>query len=118
MALLMVVAIGCSKGEDFYSLDSNLDLLSGDDSSGDSSSKPKDGEDSKRADDGRDHEDDCDGDHDDDGDRDDDDKKIEGVKICHIPPGNPAKKHTISVGKFAASVHIALHGDYKGECKP
>ncbi len=37
------------------------------------------------------------------------------VTICHIPPGNPAAKHTIVVGAPAVRVHLA-HGDYLGRC--
>lgn len=36
--------------------------------------------------------------------------------ICHIPPGNPAQKHTLRVGAPAVPAHLA-HGDYEGECK-
>jgi hypothetical protein len=36
--------------------------------------------------------------------------------MCHIPPGNPANAHTISVGSQAsASDHLA-HGDCFGSC--
>ena len=35
--------------------------------------------------------------------------------ICHRPPGNPAKAHTITVSENAWSAH-RLHGDYDGEC--
>jgi hypothetical protein len=44
---------------------------------------------------------------------DDDDHKI---KICHIPPGNPDKAHTITISKAAWNAHKA-HGDYKGKCE-
>ncbi len=37
------------------------------------------------------------------------------VTICHIPPGNPAKKHTISIGASAWPAHQA-HGDTEGPC--
>lgn len=39
----------------------------------------------------------------------------EKVTLCHIPPGNPAKAHTITVGNPAVAAHLA-HGDYLGEC--
>ncbi|MCH7968399.1 MAG: hypothetical protein IH841_04035 [Thaumarchaeota archaeon] len=35
--------------------------------------------------------------------------------ICHVPPGNPSKAHTITIGDPAVSKHIA-HGDYVGSC--
>ena len=38
------------------------------------------------------------------------------VTLCHIPPGNPADKHTITVGESAVKAHLA-HGDYLGVCK-
>ena len=31
--------------------------------------------------------------------------------ICHIPPGNPANAHFISVGERAVAAHVANHGD-------
>jgi hypothetical protein len=37
------------------------------------------------------------------------------VTICHIPPGNPANEHTITVGAPATPAHLA-HGDYLGPC--
>jgi len=38
------------------------------------------------------------------------------VTLCHIPPGNPSKAHTITVGKPAARAHEA-HGDnIEGPC--
>jgi hypothetical protein len=38
------------------------------------------------------------------------------MTICHIPPGNPAKKVTITVGESAWPAHQA-HGDTEGACK-
>ncbi len=38
------------------------------------------------------------------------------VEICHIPPGNPANAHTISVGGNAIKSHLK-HGDYLGACQ-
>lgn len=35
--------------------------------------------------------------------------------ICHIPPGNPSKAHTIRVGSPAVPAHLA-HGDTLGSC--
>ncbi len=37
------------------------------------------------------------------------------TEICHIPPGNPSKAHTITIGDPAVSKHEA-HGDYVGSC--
>lgn len=37
------------------------------------------------------------------------------VTICHIPPGNPANAHTITVGAPAVPAHLA-HGDLLGPC--
>ena len=37
------------------------------------------------------------------------------ITICHIPPGNPSKRHTISVGESAWSAHQG-HGDHRGAC--
>ena len=43
----------------------------------------------------------------------DDGKK---VTICHIPPGNPANAHTITVSVNAVRAHLA-HGDTVGPCR-
>lgn len=39
------------------------------------------------------------------------------MTICHIPPGNPSKKKTLSIGSSAWPAHQA-HGDTEGECAP
>jgi len=36
--------------------------------------------------------------------------------ICHIPPGNPANNHTITIGESALSAHLG-HGDMKVPCE-
>ncbi len=41
--------------------------------------------------------------------------KNEKVTICHIPPGNPANAHTITVSVNALDAHLA-HGDTQGPC--
>jgi hypothetical protein len=47
---------------------------------------------------------------------DDDVPTVEGkVTICHIPPGNPSKKKTITVGAAAWPAH-ERHGDTLGAC--
>lgn len=38
------------------------------------------------------------------------------VSICHIPPGNPGNRHTISVGESAVAAHLR-HGDHTGPCE-
>jgi hypothetical protein len=35
--------------------------------------------------------------------------------VCHIPPGNPANKHTICIGNPGVPPHLA-HGDFLGSC--
>ena len=37
------------------------------------------------------------------------------VTLCHIPPGNPANAHAISVGAPAVKAHLD-HGDVLGAC--
>jgi len=37
------------------------------------------------------------------------------VAVCHIPPGNPSKAHTITVGGHAVDRHLD-HGDVLGPC--
>jgi hypothetical protein len=37
------------------------------------------------------------------------------VDVCHIPPGNPANMHVITVGSPAVRAHLA-HGDNLGAC--
>ena len=37
------------------------------------------------------------------------------VTICHIPPGNPANAHEITVDNDAVPAHLA-HGDNVGNC--
>ncbi|NRD51525.1 hypothetical protein HRD49_09785 [Corallococcus exiguus] len=38
-----------------------------------------------------------------------------GITICHIPPGNPANAHSITVGVPAVAAHLR-HGDTVGAC--
>ena len=38
------------------------------------------------------------------------------MTICHVPPGNPSKKVTITIGSSAWPAHQA-HGDTEGACK-
>jgi hypothetical protein len=37
------------------------------------------------------------------------------VQICHLPPGNPANFHTITISENALPAHLA-HGDVGGAC--
>ena len=37
------------------------------------------------------------------------------VAICHVPPGNPANAHTITVDGDSMEDHLG-HGDYQGAC--
>jgi hypothetical protein len=40
------------------------------------------------------------------------------VTICHVPPGNPANAHTITVSRQGADAHLRQHsGDYMGACR-
>jgi hypothetical protein len=39
------------------------------------------------------------------------------VTICHIPPGNPSKPRTLTIGASAWPAHQA-HGDTEGACAP
>jgi hypothetical protein len=38
------------------------------------------------------------------------------VTICHIPPGNPANAHEITISECAVNAHIRNHGDTYGPC--
>jgi cell division protein FtsN len=40
------------------------------------------------------------------------------VTICHIPPGNPDNRHTITEGAPAVAADVRNHGDYIGACQP
>ncbi len=42
--------------------------------------------------------------------------KPQKVGLCHVPRGNPAKRHMITIGAPAVAPHLA-HGDYLGECQ-
>jgi hypothetical protein len=42
-------------------------------------------------------------------------KKLDKVELCHIPPGNPNKAHTICVSVNAVATHLE-HGDVLGAC--
>jgi hypothetical protein len=37
------------------------------------------------------------------------------ITLCHVPPGNPSKSHSISIASPSVSAHLA-HGDYLGTC--
>jgi hypothetical protein len=44
-------------------------------------------------------------------------RETKNITICHIPPGNPANKHTIHIGYSAWPAHRDNHGgDYLGSC--
>src|SRR5215208_3188676 len=51
-----------------------------------------------------------------DDDRDRDRDGNEKITICHIPPGNPAARRTLSVGASAWPSHEG-HGDRRGACR-
>ncbi len=38
------------------------------------------------------------------------------ITICHVPPGNPANAHTITVGRNGWNGHSRHKGDYAGPC--
>jgi hypothetical protein len=38
------------------------------------------------------------------------------VTLCHIPPGNPSRAHTLIVGEPAVRAHL-MHGDTLGPCE-
>ena len=40
---------------------------------------------------------------------------LEKITLCHVPPGNPSKAHSISIASPSVSAHLA-HGDYLGTC--
>ena len=40
---------------------------------------------------------------------------VEKITLCHVPPGNPSKAHSISIASSSVSAHLA-HGDYLGTC--
>ena len=40
----------------------------------------------------------------------------EKVTLCHVPPGDPANAHTITVSASAVPAHLA-HGDTLGPCE-
>ena len=39
----------------------------------------------------------------------------EKVTVCHVPPGNPSRAHTITIGAPALGSHLG-HGDTEGAC--
>lgn len=39
----------------------------------------------------------------------------EQVTICHVPPGNAAARHTLTISKSALKAHLD-HGDFEGSC--
>ena len=75
--------------------------------------KDKDKKEQKAEDRRGDADDDDDREH---GDHRDDDRDHGGkITICHLPPGNRAAQHTISVSRSAWAAHQA-HGDHRGAC--
>ena len=40
------------------------------------------------------------------------------VTTCHIPPGNPNNRQTITTGAPSVPGHVRNHGDYIGACQP
>ena len=40
---------------------------------------------------------------------------VSKVTLCHVPPGNPSKAHSITVASPSVSAHLD-HGDYLGAC--
>ncbi|HZH14561.1 MAG TPA: hypothetical protein VE057_09405 [Archangium sp.] len=44
------------------------------------------------------------------------DKEDTQVTLCHIPPGNPARAHPLTVGQPAVKAHLK-HGDTLGACE-
>lgn len=54
--------------------------------------------------------------HGDDRDHHDDDDRDGKRTICHVPPGNPSARHTITIGEAAWAAH-RNHGDARGPCR-
>jgi hypothetical protein len=48
-------------------------------------------------------------------DRDDENGRGGQITVCHVPPGNPGARHTITIGESAWPAH-RQHGDYLGAC--
>lgn len=44
-------------------------------------------------------------------------KNGDKVEVCHIPPGNPGKAHTICISPDALDSHFENHGDFCGPCE-
>lgn len=38
------------------------------------------------------------------------------VTVCHVPPGNEANRHTLTISRSALKAHLA-HGDVEGSCE-